>query len=212
VRNPACIWTALSPGADTKHDPDVLIIDLDPPHQGEDEVALGGPIRLAQPIADHGCEDLQLTDDELQRARLLGGVAECGNFGLELGDAPAQARQPRLELRLADHAFRIAVDQPARPGAQLAELALQRLQLGPTRPAAHGLQAALVFVRDAGRVLEQAAHLGPDRRVQRLNRQGFGIALPLAGEAMAVRPGAAVVAVPLLRRTQRDAFQRPQSA
>ena len=72
MRNVACIWTALWPGADTEHDPDVLIVDLDPPHQGADEVALGGPIRLAQPIADHGCEDLQLADDELQRARLVG--------------------------------------------------------------------------------------------------------------------------------------------
>jgi hypothetical protein len=50
----------------------VLIIDLDPPHQGADKVALGGPIRRVQPTADHGCEDLQLADDEVQRARLLG--------------------------------------------------------------------------------------------------------------------------------------------
>jgi hypothetical protein len=127
------------PGVDTKYDPDVLVIDLNPPHEGTDKVALGGPIGLVQPVTDQACEGLQLADDEVQRARVLGRIAECGGFGLKLGDALAQASQPRLELRLADHALSIAVDQPACPGAQLAELALNRLQLGPIWPAAHSL-------------------------------------------------------------------------
>ena len=52
-------------GVDTKYDPDVLVIDLDPPHEGTDKVALGGPIGLVQPITDQACEGLQLADDEV---------------------------------------------------------------------------------------------------------------------------------------------------
>src|SRR5215211_7716054 len=123
------------PRVDTKYDPNVLVIDLDPSHEGANKIALGGPIRLIQPITDQACEALQLANDEVQRARVLDRVAECGGFGLKLGNALAQASQPRLELRLADHALSIAVDQPACPGAQLAELAINRLQLGPIWPA-----------------------------------------------------------------------------
>ena len=80
-------------GTDAEHDPDVLVVDLDPPHQGENEVTLGRPIRLVQPVADQDRECLQLTDDELQRMRLLGGVLKRCGVGFELGDAPAQARR-----------------------------------------------------------------------------------------------------------------------
>ena len=46
VRNLSRVRTALWSVVETKHDPDVLIIDLDPPHQGADQVAPGRPIRL----------------------------------------------------------------------------------------------------------------------------------------------------------------------
>ncbi len=195
VRNLAWTCPVLWFGADAEHDPDVLVVDLDPPHQGEDEVTLGRPICLVQPVADQGRECFQLADDELQRMRLLGGVLKRCGIGFELGDAPAQARQPRLEFGLADHALGVAVDQPADAAAQLRELALECLQLGPVRPGAHGLQAAPAFLGDAGRFIEQSAHLGPDRRVQRLDRQRPSLAAALAIEAGAVRPGAAIVAV-----------------
>lgn len=89
MRNLAWTCHVLWFGADAEHDPDVLVVDLDPPHQDEDEVTLGRPIRLVQPVADQGRECLQLANDELQRMRLLGGVLERCGVGLELGDAPA---------------------------------------------------------------------------------------------------------------------------
>src|SRR5829696_4445024 len=85
------------PGVDTKYDPNVLVIDLDPSHEGANKVALGGPIRLIQPITDQACEGLQLADDEVQRARVLDCVAECGGLGLKLGNALAQPCQSRFE-------------------------------------------------------------------------------------------------------------------
>ena len=111
-------------------------------------------------------------------------------------------RVAQLELYLADHALGVAVDQPAHAAAQLRELVLDRLQLGPARPSAHGLQAALVFPHDAGWILEQSADLVPNRHVQRLDREEPGLTAALAVEAVAFRPGAAIVAVSLPRRTR----------
>jgi len=67
----------------------VLAVDLDPPHEGADDVAPGRPVRPVQPVLDQGGEGLQLADDELEGAGLLGGVLERGGFGFEPGDAPA---------------------------------------------------------------------------------------------------------------------------
>ena len=89
MRNLSCVWRASWSRIDTENDPDVLIIDLDPPHEGANKVALGGPVRLVQPITDQACEGLQLADDEVQRARLFDRVAKCGSFGVELGNALA---------------------------------------------------------------------------------------------------------------------------
>jgi len=67
----------------------VLVVDLDPPHEGADDVALGRPISPVQPVLDQGGEGLQLADDELQGTGLLGGVLECCGFSFERGDTPA---------------------------------------------------------------------------------------------------------------------------
>ena len=180
----------------------MLAIDLDPSHEGADDVAPGHPIRPVQPVLDQGGKSFQLADDELEGAGLLGGVLECGGFGFEPRDTPAQAGEPRLELGLADQPFGVAVDQPADAAAQLGELALDRFQLGPARPGAHGLQPALVFPDDAGRILEQLADLAPDRLVQALDPDGPGVAPALAIDAVLYRPGAAIVAVPVRRRAR----------
>ena len=124
MRNPAWGGVAPRPGVDAEHHPDVLAVDLDPPHEGADDVASGRPVRPLQPVPDQGGEGLQLADNELQRAVLLGGVPERGGFGLEPRDAPAQPREPRLELRFVDQPFGVAVDQPADAAAQLGELPL----------------------------------------------------------------------------------------
>jgi hypothetical protein len=43
----------------------VLVVDLDPPHQGADDIAPRVPIRPVQLPPDQGGERLQLADDEL---------------------------------------------------------------------------------------------------------------------------------------------------
>ena len=187
----AVLWS----GIDTEHDPDVLAIDLDPPHEGADDVTPRVPIRILQPIPDQGGKHLQLANDELQRAGLLGRILQRCSFCLKLGDALAQACQPRLEFRLADHALGVAVDQPAYAAAQLRDLALDRFQFGPARPAAHSLQAALIFLRDAGRIGKQPADLVPRRRIELLDADGPGLAPALTVEAASVRASATVVVV-----------------
>ena len=85
----------------------MLAANFDPPHEGMDDVAFHGPI---QPILDQGGKCLQLADDELQRAGLPGHVLQRYGFCFGFGDALAHSCQPRLELRLADHPFGVAVD------------------------------------------------------------------------------------------------------
>lgn len=173
----------------------MLAVDLDPPHKGANDVALGRPVRPVQPVLDQGGEGLQLADDELEGTGLLGGVLERGGFGLELGDAPAQCREPRLELGFADQPLGVTVDQPADAAAQFRELTLDRLQFGPARSGAQDLQTALVLSHDAGWLLEQLADLAPDRLVEALDPDGSGVAPALAINAVPLRPGAAVVVV-----------------
>ncbi len=72
--NSACSCAVLRSWADAEHDPDMLAINLNPPHEGADDVAFHGPIRPVQPIPDQGGEYLQLADDELQRAGLLSRI------------------------------------------------------------------------------------------------------------------------------------------
>ena len=75
------------PVIDTKYDPDVLVIDLNPPHEGTDKVALGGPIGLVQPVTDQACEGrkrragstLSLARGVCDtRPRMAGGPAQRG--------------------------------------------------------------------------------------------------------------------------------------
>jgi hypothetical protein len=95
---------------------------------------------------NHSSKGLQLADDELQRASLLGFILQHLGFAFQLGDALSQARNPGLELRFADHRLGIAVDQPTNTAPQLIELALDGIQLGPTRSSAQLLQASLVLL------------------------------------------------------------------
>ena len=172
-----------------------MAIDFDPSHESADDVAPHVPVRFVQLSPDQGGEHLQLANDELEGAGVFGGVLKRCGIGLELGDALAHAGEPRLELGLADHPFGVAVDQPADAAAQFGKLALDRFQFGPARPGSHGLQAALVFSRNARRILEQPTNLVPDCRIQPLAQDGLGVAPALAVEAAALRPGAAVVVV-----------------
>ncbi len=112
LQNPAWATAAAWRGGDAKDDPDTLVVDLDPPHESANDVAFHGPICLVQAILNHRREGLELADDEVQGASLLGLVLEHRGFAFQLGDPLPQARDPRLELRFADHRLGIAVDQP----------------------------------------------------------------------------------------------------
>jgi hypothetical protein len=51
-------------GADPIHDTDLLLVDLDPLHQGPDDLPSRVPIRLLQPLRDAAGERLQLADHQ----------------------------------------------------------------------------------------------------------------------------------------------------
>ena len=91
----------------------MVVVDLDPPHEGADDVALGVPVRRLQPVPDHPGESLELADDEPEGPGLVGGLAQGRGLALELGDPPPQRREPRLELRLVDEPLGVAVDEAA---------------------------------------------------------------------------------------------------
>ncbi len=74
-------------GIDAEHGPDMLLIGLGPPHEGADGSAPHGPICPVQPILDHRAERLQLVGDELERARLLGGILDCRGLSIQRADA-----------------------------------------------------------------------------------------------------------------------------
>jgi transposase len=87
LRGAAWATTVIRSGVDAKDDPHLIIVDLDPPDQGADEIAPGGPVRRRQPVPDHPGEALEPTDDQLQRSRPGGGIPQRGGLGLELARA-----------------------------------------------------------------------------------------------------------------------------
>jgi hypothetical protein len=51
-------------GTDPIHDADLLLVDLDSPHQGPDDLPSRVPVRLLQPLRDATGERLQLADHQ----------------------------------------------------------------------------------------------------------------------------------------------------
>jgi len=68
----------------------VVIIDLDPLHEGANEIPLGRPIRRFQPIGNDLSKSFELADDQLEATGLLGGILERRCFHLKLRNAPAK--------------------------------------------------------------------------------------------------------------------------
>src|SRR4051795_6943174 len=130
-------WTMLQEAAWTsavarsrvnaKDHPHVVIIDLDPLHEGANEITLGRPIRRFEPISDDLSKSFEFADDQLEATGLLGGILERRCFHLKLRHPPAKLRKPRLELRFVDEPLSIAVNEPADAAADLGELAINRL-------------------------------------------------------------------------------------
>ncbi|HEX2194938.1 MAG TPA: hypothetical protein VHK63_08310, partial [Candidatus Limnocylindria bacterium] len=111
----------------------MVIVDLDPPHEGADDVALAGPVRRFQPALDQLGEGFELADDEPEGPGLFGGILARSGFGLELAHPPSQLGEPRLELVALDQPLGIAVDEATDAAPELGELALGRLTLQPAR-------------------------------------------------------------------------------
>ena len=177
----------------------MIIIDLDPLHEGANEITLGGTIRPFEPISNDRSKSFEFADDQLEATGLLGGRLERPCVRLKLRHAPAKLRKPRLELCFADEPLSIAVNEPADTAADLGQLAINRLKLDPARAGSRRLQPSLVFVENAGGVLEQAADLLPHRRVQRRDGHDPSIAPALTMEPMALGPRAAIVVIPAAR-------------
>src|SRR3954465_7448235 len=87
LRGAAWATTVIRSGVDAKDDPHLIIVDLDPPDQGADEIAPGSPVRRRQPVPDHPGEALEPADDQSQRSRPGGGIPQRGGLGLELAHA-----------------------------------------------------------------------------------------------------------------------------
>src|SRR3954454_21737527 len=121
LRGAAWATTVIRSGVDAKDDPHLIIVDLDPPDQGADEIAPGSPVRRRQPVPDHPGEALEPTDDQLQRSRPRGGVVlggDAGPPGRGAGRrggprAPPEGVEAGLELRLVDDPVGVAVDEAA---------------------------------------------------------------------------------------------------
>ena len=202
-------WTMLQEAAWTsavarsrvnaKDHPHVVIIDLDPLHEGANEITLRRPICSFQPISNDRGKSFEFADNQLEATGLLGGRFERRCVRLKLRNASAELRKPRLELCFADEPLSIAVNEPADAAADLGQLAINRLKLDPARASSRRMQPLLVFVENAGGVLEQATDLLPHRRVQRRDGHDPSIALALTMEPMALGPRAAIVVIPAAR-------------
>src|SRR4051812_25011669 len=142
------------------------IVDFNPADESADDVAASCPVRLLQPIPDHLSEQFQLTDHELERARLLRCVLQRNGFRFELRYTLSHSCHPRFELLLTEDSLGVAVDQSAHPVPQLGKLSLDAIELWSVWPTSYGVQPALIFSGNAARVLEQLAELGPDRIVK----------------------------------------------
>ena len=95
---------------DPEHDLDVVVIDFNAAHKNADDFLHADAIETVETIGDLGREVLQTADHEGEVTLGLDSVKRGPMPLLELGQALLQTRDARLELRLVDEAFRIAVD------------------------------------------------------------------------------------------------------
>ena len=179
---------------DAEHHPDDVVSDLDAFDQRADDVALRRPVRRVQPIAHHVGEQAQLADDEPEGAGLFLLRVQRAGLSLEPRRAPAQLRDTRLELGLFDQSLGVAVDEAVGRTTRLGQLAADRVELEQARVGLHHVQAPLILLQHARRVLQQPADLGPHGRIERLGRHQLGVAPALAMELAAVGAAAPVVA------------------
>src|SRR5215203_6552730 len=74
-------------GTDPIHDAHLLLVDLDPLHQGPDDLPSRVPVRLLQPLRDATGECLQLADHQPEFRLLRGLTDPLPLLALQLGQA-----------------------------------------------------------------------------------------------------------------------------
>ena len=94
-----------------------------------DDVALCRPIRTRELLAHHCGKQVQLTNDEVKRADLLIRFLVSLGLGFQPGCPAAQIGQARLEFRLLDQPFGVAVDQPLDGAARLEHRTVKRTHI-----------------------------------------------------------------------------------
>jgi hypothetical protein len=181
-------------GTDPIHDADLLLVDLDPLHQGPDDLPSRVPVRLLQPLRDATGERLQLAEHQPQ-FRLLGGLSDpLPLLALQLGQARPRRRNPRLELRLVEQPVAVSIDQPRNQLFYIPHQFAEVFHL-LTWPRPGTLESPLVLPPDPLRLGQEVAHIAPDGGVQRVGADLLVPAETLAAEAIGVGARAAVVGV-----------------
>ena len=171
------------------------MVDLDARHDRADQLPAGIPIGGVELLGDLTGELFQATDQQAEILVQRGLVGELASLLLKTGEALPQARDPWLELLLLDEAFRVAVDQPGQPLADLRPLGLHGGEIGRRRVGWWRLQTTAILLLESLGLLQQAAHLLPDGGLQAIGPHlGVG-ADALAAEAVGVGPQAAIVRI-----------------
>src|SRR5258708_38386536 len=116
--------------ADPKDHSDVLGGHLNLFDQRPNNLAAQVPVGIGQPGTHFDRELVKPPDEQLELvgSSSLVGLPLC--LLLQGGDALAQAPEPRLELRFANETLGIAVNEAAKPLAQLGQLRCRGAALG----------------------------------------------------------------------------------
>ena len=94
----------------------------------------------------HHCgKQVQLTDDQVQRADLLIRFLLSLGFSFQPARSGGARSQARLELGLLDQTLGVAVDQSLDRAVGLGELTVESIAFEPMRRGMHGVQAPLIF-------------------------------------------------------------------
>src|SRR5262245_55006897 len=180
--------------ADPVDDANLLVADLDPPHQGPDDLPPRLPIRLLQPLRDALRELLQLPDHQPE-FRLLDRFADLlPVLRIQPRQPLPRGRDPRLELRPVEHPVAVRIDQPRNHPFHIRRQLPRVLHL-LIWPGLCAPETPLVLPPHPFRLGQEAADVLPDGGVQDI---GADLPVPteaLSAEPVAVRAGAAVVGV-----------------
>ncbi|MBV8397822.1 MAG: hypothetical protein JOZ17_03665, partial [Acetobacteraceae bacterium] len=201
VITPPTMWRTTLLGASFKrgwtdpiHDPNLLLVDLDPLHQRPDDLTSRVPVGLLQPFRDATRELLQSADHPSE-FRLLGGLADpLPALDLQLGQPLPRRRDPRLEFRPVEYPVTVGIDQSRNPLLYITDQLVDLLHL-PARASFLPLKPSLVLRPNSLGLGQEMTDLFPHRGVEHIGADLLVPAQALAAEAVGVRAGAAIVRV-----------------